>query len=145
MGTGTSGVHPMALTWPSTATHRMAWKLLEPIDPTLGTSGQTAKTHRLPGRYWLANIQTHLFLYTFPRIAVPNTTQNLNLADYGNSFDGNIVQLWERWGGENEVWSFQRGKYHGWKFRGWNRLITSCQLDYMSISTLYYSSWGSFK
>jgi len=42
------------------------------------------------------------------RICVPNTEQNLDLADNGNKADGTIVQLWTSWDGEHQAWYAER-------------------------------------
>ncbi|KAI9566639.1 carbohydrate-binding module family 13 protein [Boletus coccyginus] len=37
-----------------------------------------------------------------------NTNFSVDLSDHGNSEPGTPVQLWGRWGGENQVWRLQQ-------------------------------------
>ena len=43
------------------------------------------------------------------RLFVHNTTQNWDLADFGNSTPGTHVQTWARWSGVHQTWSITRG------------------------------------
>ncbi|TCD66055.1 hypothetical protein EIP91_001863 [Steccherinum ochraceum] len=41
------------------------------------------------------------------RVFVPNTRQNFDLSDHGNSTDGTKVTLWGKWEGKNQTWRFE--------------------------------------
>ncbi|KAN0078019.1 carbohydrate-binding module family 13 protein [Tylopilus felleus] len=41
-------------------------------------------------------------------LSANNTNFCADLSDHGNSTPGTAVQLWGRWGGENQVWKLQK-------------------------------------
>ncbi|EPQ52998.1 ricin B-like lectin [Gloeophyllum trabeum ATCC 11539] len=42
------------------------------------------------------------------RVFVPNTSQNWDLSDHGNSAPGTKVTLWGKWEGKNQTWRFEQ-------------------------------------
>ncbi|RXW18262.1 hypothetical protein EST38_g7591 [Candolleomyces aberdarensis] len=40
------------------------------------------------------------------RICVPNTVFNLDLSNHGDSAGGTPIEIWGRWEGRNQCWSF---------------------------------------
>ncbi|PPQ67441.1 hypothetical protein CVT26_007235 [Gymnopilus dilepis] len=43
------------------------------------------------------------------RIVLPDTNQNLDLSDHGNSTPGTAITLWSQSDGRNQLWKFEKG------------------------------------
>ena len=41
---------------------------------------------------------------------MPNTRQNVDLTNYGDSTPGTPVAIWGRWEAENQTWRFEKGE-----------------------------------
>ena len=80
------------------------------------------------------NIRRGSYLSFFlDRIFVPNTTQNLDLYNYGLNTSGDPIQLWSTWNGTHQTWNFTQGM----------TIVKTC--SYSCILTNSLSSLSSLK